>query len=85
MDKNKARVGTRVKSLRDFSGVPKGTQGIIDEDYGNGVMVAWDKEDRPLPSGWTDFESSKNQSPRHEWPLRDGFEKETELQFLEEI
>ena len=77
MEKNKAKIGTKIKSLRDFSGVPKGTEGIIDEDYGKGVMVAWDLPDRPLHG------SNPRGFPVK--PLRDGFDKETELQFLEEI
>ena len=81
MEKEEAKIGTKVKSLRDFSGVSKGTTGVIDEDYGNGVMVAWDLPNRPLPPSWS-FEN-KGTIPRHEWPLRDGFNKEDELQFLE--
>lgn len=45
--KEQAKIGTKVKSNVDFSGVPKGTIGIIDDHYGTdgeilGVMVAWD-------------------------------------------
>ncbi len=89
MEKNKARIGTKVRSLRDFSGVPKGTIGIIDEDYGRGVMVAWDKPERPLPQGWREFSRDAfhkaSMIERQKWPLRDGFNKETDLQFLEEV
>lgn len=48
MNRNEAKVGTRVKTLTDFSGVPAGTEGVIDEDYFTGVMVAWDLPDSPL-------------------------------------
>jgi hypothetical protein len=41
-------IGTRVKALRGFSGVPINTEGIVDAHYPAGVMVAWDLEDRPL-------------------------------------
>ena len=61
-----AHIGMRVLSLVDFAGVPKGTAGVIDEDYGTGVTVRWD--------------------PRGQWerkhPLRDGFDKATELVLL---
>lgn len=52
MERTDALVGARVRSLRDFSGVDEGTEGVIDEDYGSGVVVAWDLEDRPLPEGY---------------------------------
>lgn len=54
MKADDATVGTRVRSRRDFAGVDAGTEGVIDEDYGAGVMVAWDLEDRPLPDGYAD-------------------------------
>lgn len=63
MTRDQATVGTRVRSLVDFNSVPNGTRGIIDEDYGTGVMVRWDD---PIA-------------------LRDGFDKDKELQFLEVI
>lgn len=83
MKDKEAKIGTRVKSLRNFSGVPKGTEGIIDEDYGSGVMVAWDLKKRPLPAIWCDFRIDSNKCPRHLWPLRDGFAKKEELDMLE--
>lgn len=57
MTKEQAKIGTKVKSNVDFSGVPKGTIGIIDDHYGTdgeilGVMVAWDLPDNPLPKGY---------------------------------
>jgi len=42
-----AIIGTRVRSLMDFSGVPKGTEGTLDEDYGSGVMICWDLPREP--------------------------------------
>jgi hypothetical protein len=78
---SEAIVGTKVKSLVDFSGVPKGTTGIIDEDYNTGVMVAWDLPDQPLPLNYRFY----NNKPAFcsGQPLRDGFDKKTELHFLE--
>ena len=35
-------VGCRVRTLRDFFQLPKGSTGIIYEDYGTGFMVQWD-------------------------------------------
>ncbi len=76
-----ARMGVRVLTPRGFSGVPAGTEGVIDEDYGTGVMVAWDLKDRPLPPGYREW-SGRGQAYPGE-PLRDGFDKETELGMLE--
>ena len=80
MDVSEARVGTRVRSLVDFSGVPKGTEGILDEDYVTGVTVAWDLPDQPLPAGYRQYDGRPAIQSRL---LRDGFDKETELQYLE--
>lgn len=80
MTEAEAQIGVRVRTLTAFSGVPQGTEGIIDEDYGSGMMVAWDLPDSPLPPNYK----------RHEGRpaivtglLRDGFDKERELHFLE--
>jgi hypothetical protein len=62
MKAEQAKIGTRVRSLRDFSGVPKGTEGVIDQEYNLGhsdgwlfrrkaVMVAWDLPGSLLPKG----------------------------------
>jgi len=40
MTTEQAKVVVRVRSIVPFSGVPAGTEGVIDEDYGSGVMVA---------------------------------------------
>jgi hypothetical protein len=79
-----AKVGTRIRSLLGFSGVPKGTEGVIDEDYGPGVTIAWDLPTRPLPKGYRRFTGLFNH-PSWDRPciLRDGFDKKTELEFLE--
>lgn len=79
---NEARIGVRVKSLVDFSGVPKGTEGVIDEDYDTGVMVAWDLPDQPLPKGYL---IGSGKSVFASDILRDGFNKENELHFLEKV
>lgn len=79
---NEARIGVRVKSLVDFSGVPKGTEGVIDEDYGTGVMVAWDLPDQPLPIGYSIHTGKPSFASGI---LRDGFNKENELHFLEKV
>lgn len=78
-----AQIGIRVRTLRDFIGVPKGTEGVIDEDYGTGVTIAWDLADRPLPSGYRRW--SGRPAIWSGEPLRDGFDKATELEFLEVV
>ncbi len=73
-------LGRRIRTLVDFSGVPRGTQGVIDEDYGTGVMVAWDLPDRPLPPG---YHVHDGRAAAFHGLLRDGFNKERELRHLE--
>lgn len=80
MTAEEATVGTRVKSLVTFADVPAATEGIIDEDYGRGIMVAWDLPNNPLPPNW-----AYNGKPTLGRPLRDGFDKKTELHFLEVV
>ena len=52
MTEHEATLGTRVRTLVAFSGVPEGTEGVVDEDYVTGVTVAWDLPDQPLPVGY---------------------------------
>lgn len=77
-----ATIGTRVKTTVAFFGVPEGTEGVVDEDYGSDVMVAWDLPNRPLPEGYSEFDGRPTIVSRI---LRDGFDKETELHFLERV
>jgi hypothetical protein len=69
-------IGTRIKALRGFSGVPIGTEGIVDEHYTAGVMVAWDLPDRPLRADYAELIRG-GLKPQPQWalgaPLRDGF------------
>jgi len=79
----KPQVGDRVRNNRDFLGVPRGSEGVIDEDYGSGVTVAWDLPDRPLPKDWHfDQNNPTTWANNPENPLRDGFSVE-ELWFLD--
>jgi len=82
MKSDEARVGTRIRTRVDFSGVPQGTQGVIDEDYGTGVMVAWDLPNRPLPAG---YRVHSGRPPAVTGLLRDGFDKRKELGYLEVV
>ena len=77
-----ATVGTRVRTLVEFGGVPRDTQGGVDEDCGRGVMVAWDLPTRPLPTGYRHYDG---RPPAVTGILRDGFDKERELHFLEVV
>lgn len=76
-----ARIGTRVKSNRPFAGVPEGTEGVIDEKYGIGVMVAWDLPEKPLPPG---YRKHDGEPAFKTGILRDGFSHD-ELKFLDRV
>lgn len=71
MTKPEATIGTRVRAVRGFYGVPVGTEGVVDEHYLGGVMVAWD----PKYDGVPTFRSGI---------VRDGF-GDDELDLLEVI
>ncbi len=82
MTREQIQIGVRVRTLWELSSVPKGTEGVIDQDYGDGFMVAWDLRGRPLPPGYR----AHGDSVSCAWPihlLRDGFHKEKDIQFLE--
>lgn len=81
---DEASVGNKVRCLCDFPSVPMNTIGLIVEDYGTGIMVAWDLSDRPL-GNMTPKEISEMYAVHPRCPLRDGFDKETELDFLEPV
>lgn len=77
-----AKVGTRVKTLREWCDVPKGTRAVIDEDYGTGVMVAWDLPEQPLPKGYKEYDGTP---AIKSGILRDGFDKKAELKWLKVV
>ena len=82
MTEQEAAIGTRIRSLRDFVGVPIDTEGVIDEDYGTGITVAWDLPESPLPVGYRKYDGVP---AVRSGILRDGFDKATELQYLEVV
>ena len=77
MSAEDAQVGVWVRTRLPFSGVPKGTCGIIDEEYAGGIMIAWDLPSNPLPPGY-------RFNKRQPWRLRDGFAYD-ELHCLEKV
>lgn len=81
MTKEEIKIGARVVALESFADVPKGTEGIIIDNYGTGIMVAWDKPDKPYPQGKTPFEVNAMFAVNHLCPLRDGFGMD-ELDYL---
>lgn len=72
-------LGCRVKTKVDFSGVPAGTEGVIDEEYSGGIMVAWDLPNRPLPRCYRVYDGKPAFASGI---LRDGFSAD-ELKYLE--
>lgn len=83
MKRSEIEIGARIRARVDFDSVPRGTEGLIDEDYGSGFMVAWDLPDQPLPPGYTCHDGS---TPAFILGiLRDGFDKDTELDYLERL
>lgn len=82
MEIEEAQIGVRVRTTVPFAGIAPNTEGVIDEDYITGVMVAWDLPNSPLPEGY----SEHNGCPMIVTGiLRDGFDKDTELHFLQEV
>ena len=73
------RIGQEVSSTVAFVDVPRGTRGVIVEDYGSGFMVAWDLPDRPYPHWKSPEEVGAMMALEKHCPLRDGFDKELEL------
>lgn len=84
MIESQIKIGQRVQSLESFNDVPKGTEGVIIDDYGTGIMIAWDKPDKPYPKDKTPFEVNSMFAINPLCPLRDGFDK-IELRFLQII
>lgn len=82
MKASQATIGTRVRTLREFNSVPLGTIGCVDEDYGTGVMIAWNLPDQPLPENYKEHDGRP--AIQHGL-LRDGFDKKSELKFLEVV
>ena len=85
MNIEEATLGRRVRTLRTWPDVPEGTEGIICEDYKTGITVAWDLPHRPIPKNKTLAEIGDMWAIGDGCPLRDGFNKEEELQFLEVV
>lgn len=79
------KIGTPVKTNRHLVGVPAGVEGVVIEDYGSGITVAWDLPDRPYPKDKTPEQVKRMWAIEPGCPLRDGFDKKTELQYLEKV
>lgn len=79
-----AQIGVYVKTLVSWPGVPVNTEGLIVEDYGTGVMVAWDLPNRPLPD-LPPAEIGAMYAINPKCPQRDGFDKVREFHFLEVV
>ena len=90
MTRDQATVGTRIRSLTTFSGVPLGTEGVVDEQYGGmdlageavgGVMIAGTCPASPYRQA---IGSGDGRPAVASGILRDGFAWD-ELHFLEVV
>ena len=80
MTKKEIKIGSKVKSLTHFVNINIEQEGIIVEDYGTGILIAW----KPLPINKTPQEIAKMFAVNPECPDRDGFGYD-ELKYLEVI
>lgn len=78
-------IGKRVKSIGELCGVPAGTEGVIIDDYVSGFTVAWDMPSKPFSVDMTPEEVAKMYAINPDCPLRDGFNKATEMHMLEAV
>lgn len=74
-----AVVGRWVRTNRTFATVPEGTMGLICEDYGTGIMIAWEYDGYIPTMETANLPLINPRAPRE----RDGFDKARELQFLD--
>lgn len=77
-------VGLRVRTRREFAGVPAWTEGVVVEDYGTGFMIAWDLPERPL-DGMRPEDVGRMFAVDPRCPLRDGFDKRTDAAYLDVV
>lgn len=72
-------IGTWVTNKRAFSGVPRFTEGVVDEHWDGGCTVAWNLPGRPLPDFYREYDGIPSGISGI---LRDGFTLK-EMRFLE--
>lgn len=85
MNQSQIKIGRPVEAIHQFPGVPKGTKGIIIQDYGTGIMIGWDKPERPYPKGKPPEVVAAMLAVNPQCPLRDGFDKKGELKYLKAL
>ena len=84
MKPSEVKLGAQVRLCRHFGLLPKDTQGVIDADFPSFIMVAWNLAGYPLPKGYREWPGTFNHAPWNAPNLvRSGFDKKTELGFLE--
>jgi len=76
------KLGTKVETLIEFASLPIGSVGYIVEDYGSGIWIAWDLPSKPYPKHKTPEEIRDMAALDPECPLRDGFDKKYDLDYL---
>ncbi len=85
MTEYEVEIGQPVRASQGFMNVPEGTEGVIIEDYGSGVTVGWNRPGRRYPFHLQPNEVAQLPAVDPKCPLRDGFDKETELKYLEVV
>lgn len=79
MKESEIKVGQVVRTKRAWCSVPQDTQGVIDELYKDGFMVAWNLPDQPLPEGYAAYDG---RPAIQSGILRDGFDIRREAKWL---
>lgn len=78
-------IGDRVKLNTAFPNLKKDIEGVVVEDYGTGITIAWDLPNRPYPKDKTPQEVAEMWAVQPDCPLRDGFDKADELRYMEKL
>ena len=77
-----ATIGARVLLRNERACVPIGTVGVIIDEWGSGITVAWDLPERPYPYDLPPSAVARLPANNPLWPERDGFYRGKQLDEL---